>query len=83
MHGCPPDYLTQGLDPLGDDETLTCVSLMNTAGQALVLTNNFPDSHGNTQSDIYGFTNPKMHACPRDSAMRGIHQDRNDLYCAG
>ena len=83
MHGCPRDYLIQGLELTGGSESLTCVSLMNAAGQALVLTNELRDGHGATTSDIYGFNNPTMHACPRSYAMRGIHQDRNDLYCAG
>lgn len=85
MHGCAPNYLIQGLKG-GGSYDLTCVSLKNNVGQALVLPRRLHDGRGpnnnGTQSTIYNLT-PTMHVCPRDYAMQGIHQDQNDLYCAG
>jgi hypothetical protein len=86
MHGCPANYLIQALQRYGLDEDLTCISLKNNLGQALEFTSALHDGRGpndnGTQSTIYGLT-PTMHVCPRDYAMRGIHQSQNDLYCAG
>jgi hypothetical protein len=86
MHGCAPNYVIQALKRYGNDEDLTCVSLVNTAGQALQLPLGLHDGRGpnnnGTQSTIYGLT-PTMHVCPHHYAMRGIHQHLNDLYCAG
>lgn len=86
MHGCPPDFLIQGMKDFGGAEELTCVSLRNNQGQALTLTRGVHDGRGpndnGTQSTIYGLT-PTMHVCGTDLAMRGIHQSQNDLFCAG
>ena len=87
MHGCPPDYLIQALSIFsGDTEELTCVSLRDSAGQALSLPNGVHDGRGpdddGTQSTIYGIKT-KMHVCGVNLAMRGIHRTQNDLFCAG
>jgi hypothetical protein len=88
MHGCPPNYVVQSLQHVGVfDEILTCVSLENNIGQALLLPNAYVDGPGptdnGTQSTIYGLNSPIMHVCEPDYAMAGIHQANNDLYCAG
>jgi hypothetical protein len=85
MHGCPTNYLVQGVDL--QSEFLTCVSLRDSAGNSLDLTRFVHDGRGpsddGTQSTIYGISNPKMHACGPDLAMKGVHRIQNDLYCAG
>jgi hypothetical protein len=87
MHGCAPNYVVQALRRVGADEELTCVSLQNNIGQALLLPNAYVDGRGSSngsQSDrIDGLNNPKMRVCQRDYAMAGIHEAMNDLYCAG
>jgi hypothetical protein len=87
MHGCAPNYIIQGLTRNGLDESLTCVSLKNDLGQALALPLAYVDgpgrgNDGSQSTTFYGLT-PKMHVCGYDTAMAGIQQYKNDLYCVG
>lgn len=88
MHGCARNFFIQGLKEVGflgdKKEKLVCVSLETENGIALEAPSCVHDGRGpydkGTQSDIYGLT-PTMHACPKNSAMNGIHQSQNDLHC--
>jgi len=81
MHGCPSDYLIQTVNLM--TQNFTCVSLRDSLGNAATLSTFAEDRDENkTTSAIYGFTNPLMHACPSDLAMKGLHVDKNALYCA-
>lgn len=84
MHGCPANFFVQGVDLVGpgQDEVLTCVALQTAGSIALTYSSTLQDNHGATQSNIYGITNPKMHACPANFAMVGIHEEQNNLFCA-
>jgi hypothetical protein len=88
MHGCAPNFFVQRVDRTGpgENEDLTCVALQTITGVALKPSSCVHDGRGanndGTQSTIYGLS-PKMHACPMNMAMNGIHQTKNDLNCCG
>ncbi len=86
MHGCPDGYFIQGVTVTGGlfaapNEILKCVAFKNPSGTLATSGSCVRDNDGATQSTVYGFNNPTMHACPSGTAMVGIHQKRNDLYC--
>ena len=81
MHGCPSDYLVQTVNLM--TQNFACVSLRDSLGNAATLSTFVEDRDANkTTSAIYGFTNPLMHACPFNLAMKGLHVDQNALYCS-
>jgi hypothetical protein len=83
MHGCHSNFFIQAFLEQGPglDEALTCVGLQDQNRRPLSASQCTADDNGATQSTIYGFDQPKMHACPPNYAMVGIQQRRNELYC--
>ncbi len=82
MHGCPDGYFIQGIWASGK-YSYWCAALGDRAGKPYVYTECIHQGRDSkkTQSDIYGFLNPKMHACPIGWAMVGWHMKKNHLYC--
>jgi len=86
MHGCPTGYFIQGVTVTtglfaANNEILKCVAFKSPNGSLVSSGSCVRNNAGATQSTVYGFDNPSMHACPSGTAMVGIHQKRNDLYC--
>ncbi|MCG7964480.1 MAG: hypothetical protein N0E54_17395 [Candidatus Thiodiazotropha taylori] len=84
MLGCPDGYLIQ---EIRTPTEFVCVPLLDSSDKALTYSKCNHDGRGanndGTQSDIYGINSPRMHACPKDNAIRGWHNNQNDLFCCG
>jgi hypothetical protein len=90
MHGCTSSWFIQGIGGISlGNQSLTCVKLVDSQGFLVSgLTQAVHDGRGDgnngTQSTIYSNgLRPIMHVCPRNYAMRGVHKEKNDLYCVG
>jgi hypothetical protein len=87
MHGCPPYTWMQGFLKEGSREDILCVGLKNGSGVAQQASNQYVDYNGGYGSQSTYNISPNMHVCKPGPAggvygMVGIHQARNDLFCA-
>ena len=83
MHGCPQNFFIQSMILEGDDEELSCVSLQTADNIALTYSSTYQDGNSppTASQGTYNIL-PNMHVCRPSFAMVGIHQDRNNLFCA-